>query len=228
MTPSAGPQVFAEDLVLITPGEFSLARLPALMPPGARLEVPPLPLSAQAWILAAGVGRLNARPARQDVLGLSYVSPHSGLTPVGGTVVKNVAGLNVTHFIVGLDPSLRTAITVPSVTFRLRPGPPARLRGVTLTGAPRPEDWAAPRAAGADYAYAWPLDGGWRLQGVWFDAPRPPSLAPLAELPGEGWGEPDAPPEGETLPEGFEDERGAFPRAARALSDLERRVIAAL
>ncbi|HEX2863889.1 MAG TPA: hypothetical protein VHN99_04925 [Deinococcales bacterium] len=225
---NVGLQVLAEDLVLIAPGDARLNAIPAALPPGVRLEAPPLPFTLEAWTLCGGIGRLTARPARQDVLGLTFVSPRHGRIEVGGRVVKNVAGYNATHLIVGLDPSLETPVHVDALTLRLRPGPPARTRGRDLPHAPGPDDWAELAALGAAFAYAWPEGEAWRLQGVWLDDPRPAGLPPLAVRPGEGWGEVDDPPGGDSLPDGFLDALGPVPRPPRALTDLERRVVDAL
>jgi FAD/FMN-containing dehydrogenase len=207
-------EVHAEDCYAILPAEMTLAALDAGLPPNLHYRAPNLELALEDWLLAGGVGLLEAPPVRKDVLGLSYRSGET-VVEVGGRVVKNVSGYDLVRLIVGSDPALGRAVGLETITLRLRPRPVIAEREVE-----RPEDqleftFAELAALGAVYGVAYrPSEGGsWRVRGVWHGAAR-------------GWGTSITTP----VPLGvrLRDAQGVFPRAVPERSDLEKHILKAL
>lgn len=83
--------------------------------PGADRSLGSLAATATVGALAAGTGRV-----RDHVLGLTFVTGAGRIVRAGGTVVKNVAGYDLTKLAIG---SFGAFGVIVSVTFRLRAVP---------------------------------------------------------------------------------------------------------
>jgi FAD/FMN-containing dehydrogenase len=203
-------EVHAEDQYAVVSGDVTLTELAAALPPGLHYRAPDHSLTVDEWLRAGGVGHLSAPPARADVLGLTY---ERGGEPVevGGRVVKNVAGYDLTRLVVGSDQSLTGDLRVLSANLRLRPRPTIVIREVTA--ADTDDGWVELRALRAAFAVAAHTEDRWRVQATWW-----------GEAP--AWGSPVGAPF--PWPGEWVDARGPFPRAQREPSELERRVLEAL
>ena len=207
-------EIHSEDQYAVTPASMTLVALNASLPPNLHFRAPNLELAVGDWVLAGGVGLLETSPVRGDVLGLSYSSGQA-VIEVGGRVVKNVSGYDLVRLIVGSDPALKRAITLETITLRLRPRAVIAEREVE-----RPEDqlaftFAELAALGAVYGLAYRASETelWHVRGVWYGAAR-------------GWGTSVTAP----VPTGahLRDAHGAFPRVVPERSEFEQRIMAAL
>jgi hypothetical protein len=207
-------EVHAEDQYAIIPAEMTLAALDASLPSNLHFRAPNLELGVGDWVLSGGVGLLEAAPVRKDVLGLSYRS-NEGVIEAGGRVVKNVSGYDLVRLIVGSDPALAHAITLETITVRLRPRPVIAEREVERPEDQLPFTFAELAALGAAYGIAYRLSSTepWRVRGVWYGAAK-------------GWGTSVMTP----IPANVIlcDATGAFPRAVPERSSLEKQILAAL
>jgi FAD/FMN-containing dehydrogenase len=205
-------EIHGEDQYAIVHPSVTLAELWAALPPNLAYRAPKIALPLSAWLLAAGVGLLNAAPVRQDVLGLGYRDRTGQLVEAGGRVVKNVAGLDLVRLIVGSGAEIELA----SVTLRLRPRPTITER-MLVTRDPALL-WDELRASGAQYALAQASSDGnthddWQVWAWWWGAaPAGLGVAPSV------WPRPAA----------LVDALGAWPRLAQPIAPLAGRVLAAL
>ncbi len=203
-------EVSAEDQYAVVSGDVTLAALEAALPEGLHYRAPGVELTVEDWLLSGGVGLLQASPTRRDVLGLTYNGAH-GSVSIGGVVVKNVSGYDL-RLVVGSDPALQKTVHIEKAVLRLRPSPAVTRFERTCDEAELPALWLELRQLGAAYGFAYQTDGAWRLRAeFWGGAPA--------------WGTPVSGPVPATR---LRDELGEFPRVSLDLSDLERRVLAAL
>ncbi len=207
-------EVHAEDQYANAPADMTLAALSASLPSNLHFRAPNLELAVGDWVLSGGLGLLEAAPVRKDVLGLAYRTTE-GVIEVGGRVVKNVSGYDLVRLIVGSDPALSHAVTIQTLTLRLRPKPVIAEREVERPDDQLPFTFAELAALGAAYGIAYRFNDAepWRVRGVWYGAAK-------------GWGTSITNP----IPANaiLRDATGAFPRAVPARSSLEKQILAAL
>ena len=206
-------EIHAEDQYAIAPAEMTLAALNASLPPNLHYRAPNLEMPVGDWVLAGGLGLLEAPPVRRDVLGLTYRASRAAIE-VGGRVVKNVSGYDLVRLIVGSDPALQGDVALETITLRLRPRSVIAEREVERPEDQLPFTFAELMALGAAYGLAHRREADhWCVRGVWYGAAR-------------GWGTSVATP----VPAGanLRDALGAFPRMAPERSEFERRILAAL
>ena len=206
-------EIHPEDQYAVVPAAVTLAELDARLPANLHYRAPNLSLPVGDWVLAGGVGLLEAPPVRRDVLGLRY-DAGAGIVEAGGRVVKNVSGYDLVRLLVASDAALERRVALHSVTLRLRPRPSVARRGMEVSEAGLAVALEGLRGSGAAFAYAYRVDGGlWRVCGEWWDA-------------NPTWGRPleEAMPDRAVL----RDLTGAFPRAPRQPSELEAQILAAL
>jgi hypothetical protein len=203
-------EVNPEDQYAIASGDVTLSDLEAALPEGLQFRAPKLGLTLEDWLLSGGVGLLNAAPIRSDVLGLTYTGAH-GSVSIGGVVVKNVSGYDL-RFVIGSDPSLQRPVRLERAVLRLRPSVKVMRLEQSVSESQLESSLASLQRLGAAYGFGYPFEGAWRVR---------------AEFRGNAphWGEPAS----SAVPVmGLRDAMGAFPRATRVLTDLERAVLGAL
>ncbi len=197
-----GITVNLDDQYLICTGDTPADALPGRIGAPFYLALCPLPLPVRRLIGRGGFGELSL-PLRAQVLGLRYRS-RSGAVSVGGRVVKNVMGYDLTRLLIGCGVEC-----VEEVTFRIRPGRQRHLARPRAAGAFQPELFAE-----LGWSHAWKDSAQLHLLG---DGKTPPG-------PWQEWTGPAAGPE----PGELEDARGllalqppAHPLAERVLRELE-------
>jgi hypothetical protein len=126
-------------------------------------------------------------------------------------VVKNVSGYDL-RLVIGSDPSLNKPLRLERAVLRLRPSRPVTRIERTVTETDVTSSLEAARRQGATYAFAYPLEGAWCVRSEFWDETDTQGESASSAAPATG----------------LRDSLGAFPRAERALSDLERAVLAAL
>ncbi|GEM49418.1 FAD-binding oxidoreductase [Deinococcus cellulosilyticus] len=110
-----------EDLLLVVDAREALQDIHQHLPAGVRLRAAKVNLTLGAYLARGGFGELNANPFRHEVLGLTYLSA-SGPVEVGGIVVKNVSGYDLTRLVIGAGVE-----AFQSANLRLRPEAGSRL-----------------------------------------------------------------------------------------------------
>ncbi|WP_017557060.1 FAD-binding oxidoreductase [Nocardiopsis baichengensis] len=128
----------AGDLVVEAGAGTPLEELAAVLAKtGQRLPVDRVvPGSTVGGVVATGLsgpGRMLYGPVRDLIIGMTVAGPDGAASRSGGRVVKNVAGYDLGKLHTG---AFGTLGVITSVTFRLRPIPPARI--VVSAEAPDP------------------------------------------------------------------------------------------
>lgn len=131
-----------EDLLLVADARENLQDIHQHLPEGIRLRAAKVNLTLGTYLARGGFGELNASPFRHEVLGLTYLS-EDGPVEVGGIVVKNVSGYDLTRLVIGAGVQ-----AFQSANLRLRPEAASKLYRTTEN--PTFED-----LKNQGWAYAW-------------------------------------------------------------------------
>lgn len=203
-------EIHASDQYVTAPASTTLAELEAALPENLHYRAPLLDLTLEDWVLSGGVGLLAAPVVRKDVLGLTYASLSTGSVQAGGRVVKNVSGYDVVRLVVGSDPSLSQSIKLETLTLRLRPKP--KITRLEQEVSNLEAGFEELRGLGAAFGLAYQRSNTWVLRGEWWDATPNWGQFTLKVVPKTLW----------------QDALGVFPRVAKVLDSLERRILQAL
>lgn len=152
-----------EDLLLVTDATETLPDLHQHLPEGVRLRAAKVNLMLGAYLARGGFGELNANPFRHEVLGLTYLS-ENGPVEVGGIVVKNVSGYDLTRLVIGSGVN-----AFQSANLRLRPEKASQVYRTT----DRP-DFQILKAQG--WTFAWRTSAHTYVEG---DLPCPAGFEPI-------------------------------------------------
>lgn len=149
-------QIYLEDQYASCEAHLTLAEIHAKLPSDLGFRAANVPLTLGQLLARGGFGDLQ-HPLRHEVLGLKYQSDtqdQSEEIAVGGTVVKNVAGYDLTRLVIGMG---RDAFVEAHI--RLRPMPARKLYRAAIAT----PNWQSYRLAG--WHQAWQADQWVYLQG---------------------------------------------------------------